>query len=240
MFLAANRKDEGIYYTPAGITAPMADSLVDSLAGKLVDEICDAVGSQKCDFVRAENLMAQLAEIRVADMACGSGGFLIKVLRSFWQQYQLIDHACAWVRKIGNPDRSELSLAELPPNVEAAIAFRRRQSLDDRRVLIAQILLRHIFGVDKDPGAIEVAKTNIWKEAVKLSPADYNYRLLKTDVVRILPNLELNFHSADSLVDVELGKQAAWLAEYHQAELKRLSRTARPLHRKPDDPRAAG
>ena len=50
MFLAANRKDEGIYYTPAGITGPMADSLVNSLAGKLVDEICAAVGSQKCDF----------------------------------------------------------------------------------------------------------------------------------------------------------------------------------------------
>ena len=81
MFLAANRKDEGIYYTPAGITGPMADSLVNSLAGKLVDEICDAVGSQQCDFARAEKLMAQLAEIRVADTACGSGGFLIKVLR---------------------------------------------------------------------------------------------------------------------------------------------------------------
>ena len=46
MFLASNRKDEGIYYTPAGITGPMADSLVNSLAGKLADEICDAVGSQ--------------------------------------------------------------------------------------------------------------------------------------------------------------------------------------------------
>ena len=83
MFLAANRKDEGIYYTPAGITGPMADSLVNSLAGKIVDEICDAVGSQKCDFKRADQLMAQLAEIRVADTACGSGGFLIKALRAF-------------------------------------------------------------------------------------------------------------------------------------------------------------
>ena len=72
MFLAANRKDEGIYYTPAGITGPMADSLVNSLAGKLTDEICEAVGSQKCDFARAEELMAQLAELRVADTACGS------------------------------------------------------------------------------------------------------------------------------------------------------------------------
>jgi hypothetical protein len=223
MFLAANRKDEGIYYTPAAITGPMAESLVHSLAGKLVEEICAAVGSQKCDFQRADQLMAQLGEIRVADTACGSGGFLIKVLRSFWQQYQRIDQACAWVNRILKPGNGELYLAEMPPNVEAALAFRRCQNLENHRVLIAQILLRHIFGVDKDPGAIEVAKTNIWKEAVKLSPAHYNYRELKTDVVRILPNLELNFHSADSLVDVELGKQAGWLAEYHQAELRKLS-----------------
>ena len=87
MFLASNRKDEGIYYTPAGITGPMADSLVNSLAGKIVDEICVAVGSQKCDFARADRLLAQLTEIRVADTACGSGGFLIKVLRAFWRQY---------------------------------------------------------------------------------------------------------------------------------------------------------
>ncbi|PYK58600.1 MAG: hypothetical protein DME21_15355, partial [Verrucomicrobia bacterium] len=223
MFLAANRKDEGIYYTPAGITGPMADSLVNSLAGKLVDEICAAVGSQKCDFKKADQLMAQLAEIRVADTACGSGGFLIKVLRAFWRHYQRIDSACAWVQKILKPDNGELYLSELPPNVEAALAFRRRHHLDNHRVLIAQILLRHIFGVDKDRGALEVTKTNVWKEAVKLSPAHYNYRELKTDVVKILPNLELNFHSADSLVDVELEKQAAWLAEYHQAELKKLS-----------------
>jgi hypothetical protein len=127
------------------------------------------------------------------------------------------------VLKILKPDNGEMYLAEMPPNVEAALAFRRTQNLDNRRILIAQILLRHVFGADKDPGALEVAKTNIWKEAVKLSPADYNYRDLKTDVVKILPNLELNFHCADSLVDVELSKQTEWLAEYHKAELKKLS-----------------
>jgi hypothetical protein len=223
MFLAANRKDEGIYYTPATITGPMADSMVDSLAGKIVDEICACAASQTCDFARATQLIGQLAEIRVADTACGSGGFLIKVLRAFWRQYQRIDTATAWVSRILKPDNGELYLAELPPNVEAALAFRSSQHLDNRRTLIAQILLRHIFGVDKDPGAIEVAKTNIWKEAVKLSPADYNYRLLKTDVVRILPNLELNFAAADSLVDVDLAQQSVWLGEYHEAELKKLS-----------------
>jgi len=41
MFLAANRKDEGIYYTPAGITGPMADSLVESLAGRCRREFAE-------------------------------------------------------------------------------------------------------------------------------------------------------------------------------------------------------
>ena len=184
--------------------------------------------------------MTQLGEIRVADTACGSGGFLIKVLRAFWQQYQRIDAACSWIQKILKPDNGEMFLAEMPPNVEAALAFRRAHQLDTHRILIAQILLRHIFGADKDPGAIEVAKTNIWKEAVKLSPEAYNYRLLKAEIVKILPNLELNFHCADSLVDMEIGKQTAWLAEYHQAELRKLSELraryiANPMRHEPLD-----
>jgi hypothetical protein len=223
MFLAANRKDAGIYYTPASITTPMADALVDALAGPLVDAVCAAVDRQSGDFARADSLMAQLAEIRVADTACGSGGFLIKVLRAFWRQYQRIEAACAWVRNIFRPDNGELFLAEVPPGLDAALAFRRRWRLDDRRLLIAQILLRHVFGVDKDPGALEVAKTNIWKEAVKLAPSDYNYRLLGTDVVRILPNLELNFLAADSLVDLDLARQTAWLAEHHAPALRQLA-----------------
>ena len=223
MFLAANRKDEGIYYTPAGITGPMADALVNSLAGEIVDDLCAAVGSQQCDFARAETRLAQLAEIRVADTACGSGGFLIKVLRAFWGQYQRVEAASHWVVELTRSRDGELYLAELPPNVAAAQAFRSRHQFDNARVLIARILLRHIFGLDKDAGAIEVAKTNIWKEAVKLSPDDYNYRLLKLDIVKILPNLQLNFHCADSLVDIPVERQVAWLAEYHQAELKKLA-----------------
>ena len=144
MFLAANRKDEGIYYTPASITAPMADSLVNSLAGRLVDDICAAVGSQQCDFARAETLMGRLAEIRVADTACGSGGFLIKVLRGFWRQYQRIDEASAWVQRIVRPDNGELCLAELPPNVEAALGFRQRWQIDSRRELASTIAERHL------------------------------------------------------------------------------------------------
>jgi len=194
MFLAANRKDEGIYYTPAGITGPMAESMVNSLAGKLVDEICDAVGSQKCDFARAETLMAQLAEIRVADMACGSGGFIIKVLRSFWQNYQRIDAACDWVLKILKPDNGEMYLAEMPPNVEAAIAFRRHWNFDSKRQLVAVVAERHLRCPISDFMSRNIMTLRLTREIIPICGEELNFRnLINTtrafpDMNRILGN----------------------------------------------------
>lgn len=221
MFLAANRKDEGIYYTPATITVPMADSLVASLFSPLVDEICAAVGKETCEFVTARSAMARLVRLHVTDTASGSGGFLIKVLRAIWAQYERIARALAWL------DRMNLTgdLFEFPPNVRDAEQFRKDYRLlsTQRRQLVASVLLRHIYALDKDAGALEVAKTNVWKEAVKLTPGDYNFRRLPGEAQKILPNLELNFVCADSLVDLPLGRQTAWLAEYHHHELARLS-----------------
>jgi hypothetical protein len=218
MFLAANRKDEGIFYTPAGITVPMTASLVASLFGSLVTQICEAVSAGKADFAAAEPLMLQLARLAIGDTAGGSGGFLIKVLRGVWEQYQRIDQATLWVKNWQNGG----DLMDTPPNVQQARAFRERWNFDNRRVLVAQILLRHVFAVDKDAGAIEVAKTNLWKEAVKLSTDDYNFRQLKGDINRTLPSLRLNFVCADSLVDTDPAKQVAYLSEVCGDAMKKL------------------
>jgi len=178
MFLASNRKDEGIYYTPAGITGPMADSLVNSLAGAIVDDICAAVGSQKCDFAAADKLMAQLAEIRVADTACGSGGFLIKVLRAFWRHYRRIESASAWVAKILKPDNGEMFLAELPPNVEAAIDFRRRHGLESRRELAIKIAEQHLRCPDLGNIKRNVATLELGRVIVELSGEELQFQKL--------------------------------------------------------------
>jgi hypothetical protein len=197
MFLAANRKDEGIFYTPASITGPMADSLVHSLAGKLVDEICEAAGSQQCDFARAEKLMAQLAEIRVADTGCGSGGFLIKVLRSFWQQYQRIDRACVWVQKIVKPENGEMYLAELPPNVEAAMAFRRRHCFDNKRKLANAVAERHLCFQISEPVARNVMTLRLFREIVPLCGGEIHFRKL-TGMTRAFPSIKRIFGKARS------------------------------------------
>jgi hypothetical protein len=218
MFLAANRKDEGIFYTPAGITTPMADSLVDGLFAPLATEICAAISAGKADFATANNLMPQLAALTIADTASGSGGFLIKVLRAVWRHYLQIEAACGWVKNWQNGG----DLLNTPPSIQQARQFREQWNFDSRRVLVAQILLRHVFAVDKDAGAIEVAKTNLWKEAVKLSSDDYNFRRLTGEINRTLPSLRLNFVCADSLVDTDPAKQVAYLTEVCGDAMKKL------------------
>jgi len=218
MFLAANRKDEGIFYTPAPITTPMADSLVAALVRPLVDELTGILSASKPDYAAAEPLMQRLGQLRIVDMAGGSGGFQIKVLRALWEQYQRIAGACV-PQKMFNGELTEAT----PDDLQLA-QFRHRHLLrsDQRRDLVAAILLRHIWCVDKDAGALEVAKTNIWKEAVKLSPSDYLFSRLDAANAKILPNLELNFLCADSLVDLDTAQQVNWLAAHRQADVARL------------------
>ena len=217
MFLAANRKDEGIYYTPAGITGPMADSLVDSLFNPLVTPLCAAAGAGRGDFATAGKLMDQITHLTIADTAAGSGGFLIKVLRAVWRQYRRIETASQWVKNWKGGD-----LLDTPANVQQARAFRQQFNFDNPRVLIAQILLRHIYAVDKDAGALEVAKTNLWKEAVKLSTHDYNFRRLTGEINRTLPSLRLNFVCGDSLVDTDPAEQTRYLGDVCGQAMQKL------------------
>jgi hypothetical protein len=55
-----------------------------------VDEILAAIDKDTGNFAKARVLMTQLARLHIIDTASGSGGFLIKVLRAVWTQYQRI------------------------------------------------------------------------------------------------------------------------------------------------------
>lgn len=71
-------------------------------------------------------------------------------------------------------------------------------------MLISKIILHHIYAVDIDERALETAKTNIWKEAIKLAPRLFNFTRLTQNVHHTLPSLELNFINGDSLVDIPI------------------------------------
>ena len=229
-FLAENRKDSGIYYTPKVITKHMAEKLVTELFHNIANSIISDIDENRFDS--ASKGVDQLVSIAIIDPACGSGPFLIGVLREIYDVYQGLLEKTNWVEN----QFKENSLI-LPKDVEAKIdntkLIRERLGVDDKRTqreLISKIILRHIFGVDSDKTALNVAKVNLWKEAIKLDPKSFYYQELPEDENHILPDLELNFVSGDSVVSLqedkiieimqrEFSDELAEMVELHQRYL---------------------
>lgn len=202
-FLAERRKDTGIYYTPQPITQYMAEKLVSLLFAELTEEIFRAI--QADDYNSAQRAFEKLQTIRVIDPCSGSGSFLIKVLREIYTHYDRIKQELDRKVQAAKEARNLNDIfIEQPEHVRALEKFVKVNGFHDSRVLISKIILHHIYAVDVDERALETAKTNIWKEAIKLAPRLFNFTRLTQDLHHTLPSLELNFINGDSLVDIPI------------------------------------
>lgn len=216
-FIAENKKDSGIYYTSKDITQYMARKLTTHLFEPIVNDILKSVHKDTADYETANTLLETLYQIKIIDPSSGSGSFLIKVLREVYVYYQKIDAATAWVESFDHEN-----LFDMPETYTKTIEFRKQHNFSNHLQLISKIILRHIFAADIDERALDTAKTNIWKEAIKLRPRIYNYKKLNGASSHILPNLELNFCNGDSLADLPIEQQLSILVSEHKEEIKRL------------------
>lgn len=118
-----------------------------------------------------------IQSLRVVDPACGSGSFLIGA-------YQ---HLLRWYL-----DRySESRTAAKDPRLYRTEAGSLRLSLEEKKV----ILLRHIYGVDIDPAAIEVSKLSLF---LALLEGESQLNLFHQ---RALPDLGDNLQCGNALID---------------------------------------
>jgi len=218
-WIAENRKDEGIYYTPATITEYMAQKITDALFDPYLEQLKAELTKGEPDTERVEDLTALIQDIKIIDPASGSGSFLIKVLKAVYEKYQIIARATQWVFNI-----SQDNLFDIPKHVKFIQDFRKKYFFESGFELqqISSVILHHIFAVDKDERSLDTAKTNLWKEAVKLNPRIYNYRRLDEDKIHILPNLEMNFICGDSLADIDFNQQVQIISDEFREEIIRL------------------
>ncbi len=218
-WIAENRKDEGIFYTPATITEFMANDLVDTLFDDLINELVEEIKSSSPVEDKINDLLKQVENIKIIDSTSGSGSFMIKVLRAVYNKYQILNDNTKWVSNINSTD-----LFSVPDNVRYIDNLRKQLHFTsgDELVLISKIILNHIFAADRDERAIDTAKTNIWKEAVKLNPGLYNFRRLDNKKIHILPNLEMNFIKGDSLTDYEFELQVDIITNEFKDDIAKL------------------
>lgn len=234
-YLAGVRHDEGIYYTPKFVTQYIADNTVGFKLDTILNKIKKSL--EREDFEEAKALLAEITSIKVLDPACGSGSFLIKAVRKIMEKYKIVQSLLLEVERRHNKWQGSL---HRPKEVEEKVAkinqITKILGPSNDRELIARILVRHIHGNDKDHKALDVAKVNIWLEAIKLSPAEFRYDRLPTETNYILPDLQMNFGNGDSLIGLPEEMTVKYLHDKHGKEISELCELRAKYIAEPSEP----
>jgi len=239
-FLAENRKEEGIYYTPRNITDYMAENVVNEVFKEDKNKLIELLNHNPTEkeFEEAKQIARRLISKGIIDIASGSGSFLIKVLRKTYGIYEEIDKTTEWATK------GALSFNE----PEDVMAFRKKvleirkiigiygDSSALKRRLVSLIILRHIYGIDLDRGAVEVAKANLWKEAIKLSPDAFRFEELKGETNHVLPNLTTNLIHGNSILTLPDEEVIKFIEENFKNEIAEIIRLRNKYLEDPEDP----
>jgi type I restriction-modification system DNA methylase subunit len=159
------RKAGGVYYTPDYIV----QYIVENTVGKLIEG----------------KTPAQIAEMRFADISCGSGSFLLGVYDLLLQYH-------------GNYYNTNPAKAKKGDCVQRD--GRLYLSLSKKR----EILLNNIFGVDIDSQAVEVAQLSLYlkllKEETTASAHEHQLEFHET----LLPSLNKNIVCGNSLIGTDI------------------------------------
>jgi len=159
------RKAGGVFYTPEYISR----YIVENTVGKLI----------------AGKTPAQIAEMRFADIACGSGSFLLAMFDL------LIRHHTKYYND--NPGKAKMGdVVERDDGLHL--------SLEKKR----EILLNNIYGVDIDRQAVEVAQLSLYlkllQDETPASARTYQMEFHET----LLPSLGKNIVCGNSLIGTDI------------------------------------
>ncbi|MBX3477663.1 MAG: hypothetical protein KF910_08650 [Brevundimonas sp.] len=169
------RKNSGSYYTPDELVGLILDETLEPLIAErrhAFEAALDALDTNDTpEMQRAALREVDPAEailsLRVCDPAMGSGHFLVSLVDT------LADHvleAMAEAAALGAEMDYTSSLAGEIEKIRATILRNARAAkwtideshLDDRHIVRRMVLKRCVYGVDKNPMAVELAKVALW------------------------------------------------------------------------------
>ena len=252
------RKDSGSFYTPQDLV----DLIVDQTLKPLVEERLDAFearskelrgdrrprADRRAELSRLDPAEAVL-DLKVLDPAMGSGHFLVSAV-DFLTDYiaDLVEFAPAVADWLPDDDPYHSPLLDRVGAIRDAILHRAAESgwavnqaqLTDQAIIRRLVLKRCIYGVDKNPLTVELAKVSLWLHSftvgAPLSFLDHHLRegdsLLglsitdaRTDLRRLDTPLFVDsalqgFEAAtESMHEIELRADAD-VSEVHESQLQ--------------------
>lgn len=135
-----DRRSSGTHYTPRSLTEPIVQHTLDPL---VYHGPAEGLAKEQWKLHSAEHILS----LKVCDMAMGSGAFLVQTCR--YLSERLVE-AVESQTPSGGPNRQLNELFELH-DPDERLAYARRLVAD-----------RCLYGVDKNPLAVEKAKLSLW------------------------------------------------------------------------------
>lgn len=149
--------------------------------------VTDIIIEQTLSRIYDGKSMSQVREIRIADICCGSGNFLLSAYE------YVVNHSIDWL--IQNERDSAIQdgrLIIVPGTDTYRLSFAKRR----------EILLKNIWGVDIDPLAVEVTKFSLFLKLLEDTSIDEINAFVESFHERVLPRLDDNIKNGNSLVGV--------------------------------------
>ncbi|MFA5782835.1 MAG: DNA methyltransferase, partial [Bacteroidales bacterium] len=167
------RKAGGVYYTPKYIV----DYIVNNTIGKLIDN----------------KTPEQISQMRFADIACGSGSFLIGACECLLQ-YHIKYYNEKFKNKTAIDGRSEdFGLCEYRDG-QWNLTLKQKQN----------ILLNNIYGVDIDAQAVEVTQLSLFLKLLEDETLGSTQNRQDVMFSKVLPDLSKNIICGNSLIGTDI------------------------------------
>ncbi|MFX0011223.1 MAG: Eco57I restriction-modification methylase domain-containing protein, partial [Candidatus Hermodarchaeota archaeon] len=187
VLLGVIRKERGIYYTPKFVTSHISEKTCYYIFNPLIEKLRSLLESN-ADNYKIQTVLNRIIDIKIVDPACGCGSFLVRIFEEIIKYYE----------KIIELFNKKIESNSLSQPYQEFLRFLGADSDD----LYSKILLRHTFGVDLDPRALEIAKFNLSLAIImKLRKTKTSLKFLSSNI----SNLSLNLRQGNSIIQISQG-----------------------------------
>ncbi|MBK9451012.1 MAG: hypothetical protein IPN95_16715 [Bacteroidetes bacterium] len=200
------RKQAGTFYTPRTIVEKMVDDCLVRFLKRKLDETGEGdqewslrqlvqYSESQVDFTneQKELILRSISECKILDPACGSGAFSIGILNKLVHIFTKLDSQNAVLSRLqGQKNRENIDALD-----KGQIEYSRKLFLIENC----------IFGIDREPIAVQIARLRVF--ITLLIDQQRNENPSENYGIQSLPNLEMKFVVANTLVDFRpIGNQS--------------------------------
>ena len=168
------RKGSGSYFTPHDLVNLILEETIEPLVQSRLDEFARATEELATRRLTKQDTIAtlerfdpaeQILELKICDPAMGSGHFLVGLVDYLADRViSVMAEAEAMVDGYASPltNRIDDVRQTILDNASGSGWTVDRDRLDDRHIVRRIVLKRCVYGVDRNPMAVELAKVSLW------------------------------------------------------------------------------